>query len=445
MRSVTDDIFAFLRGITALIAAILCVFALAARHGESVSGNAETPRLASENDPDEYYDRRHRNQFEWLAPEGEYQSRGDVGAEIIEPDNILEEFDIAGNGDHILVPVTIGGKKVQFLVDTGSTYCVVDIGLRSNLIRTETTTAVNGVKRFEVYQLCDVYVGESRLPVTGETVCLEVAKLCEGVGDDVQGILGMNFLGRHVIHIDFDAGKLFILKTSPKLRHGAFRLGYRSQCPTLDVEIFRGGGVPFLVDTGMSGGCAAMIQEWTREILLHQGRLVPLKQLGTLMTIDGEERQREARLDRLCVGQYEHTHVLIGVDASDNLLGLQYLLRYTVTFDFPSDLVYLFPGKRFAQPTLYNMSGMRLARAGNDTLVEKVFHDSPATAAGIRAADRLLLIDGKCTSELSLSEVCEQLRDEGRCVRLVIQGADEPREVELVPSDYQRKDPERKN
>ena len=52
--------------------------------------------------------------------------------------------------------------------------------------------------------------------MVGHMVCLDLSGIRAACGYDIQGIIGMPFLQNYVIRIDFDAGKLWFLKTSPE-------------------------------------------------------------------------------------------------------------------------------------------------------------------------------------------------------------------------------------
>lgn len=53
----------------------------------------------------------------------------------IDPSLVIEEFDVFSDGDMLLVPVNIGGKKHTFWVDTGYSVSGYDKSLRPFLCR----------------------------------------------------------------------------------------------------------------------------------------------------------------------------------------------------------------------------------------------------------------------------------------------------------------------
>lgn len=109
-----------------------------------------------------------------------------------------------------------------------------------------------------------------------------------------------------------------------------------------------------------------------------------------------------------------------------SILGLGYLSRFTVTFDFPNNVLYLRPGKRFTSLEHPNRSGLHLIRVRHETIVHTVDVGSPAEVCGIRANDRLLSIDGAATSTLTMYEVRSGLHIEhGRLSLRLKRGNDE--------------------
>ncbi|HUY32939.1 MAG TPA: SUMF1/EgtB/PvdO family nonheme iron enzyme [Pirellulales bacterium] len=103
------------------------------------------------------------------------------------------------------------------------------------------------------------------------------------------------------------------------------------------------------------------------------------------------------------------------MNLNQNLLGLAYLSRYLVTFDFPNSVLYLRPGKVYSSPPLfYDLSGLELERQGAATIVAQANRNGPGDAAGLREGDSILAIDGRDTRGMSLFAVERGLRLEGR-------------------------------
>jgi hypothetical protein len=311
-------------GGAALLASLLGVFALTAVLAKEEPASSTSPAFIAD----------------WIPTELATTDRG----------NILAEFDVARGGDLILVPVFLGGREFQFLVDTGATCCIVDIGLRSRLVETGKTVTVDGQGEFAVCRLPQSYIGKNKLPLAGEALCIDLASFRELSGHNIRGILGMDFLRRHVVHFDFDAGKLAFLRTCPVSSHdNSFTLSYsETEIPRLDLEVGQSQCVSFQIDTGsLIGECGVLARD-VFDQLLADGQLASTGKTCGRLTVRGPVFSRAARLNRLRLGEFELAN--LGFAEGDfSKLSLAYLSRYIVTFDFQNDRMHLRKGQRFEQ------------------------------------------------------------------------------------------------
>ena len=102
------------------------------------------------------------------------------------------------------------------------------------------------------------------------------------------------------------------------------------------------------------------------------------------------------------------------------MLGVRYLRRYRVTFDFPNEHIYLVKGKRFADPDRGKMSGFQYLFKPKGIEVAFVDEKSPASVAGIHAKDILVALNGKLVSKLKPGAIHRLLDEEGKPVRVTV-------------------------
>ncbi len=348
-----------------------------------------------------------------------------------EDNAVVEEFAVARNGDVLLLPVAIGGHEYSFVVDTGCTCTVVDTALRSELVSTGANAQLNGGHAgHALYNLRGAQVGKTRQVVDGPTLCMDLGLPREASGYDIRGIIGMSFLKRHVIRIDFDSGTLAILASASRSSGHAFPLSYNAtDLPLLDAQVAPDDSIRFIIDTG-SNASEVSLTGYRFGDLVENGRLERIGASHATAGVEGQAMLRGGRLSELCIGTFKHA----GVDASAsraNKIGLPLLSRYIVTFDFPHDRVYLKPGKRFAEPSSFGASGIAIGRFGSKTRVKSVAPGSPADVAGVKPGDELVRIDDNDVSSMPLSMVHGILETEGRKVRLALDGPRGRREVAL--------------
>ncbi len=116
------------------------------------------------------------------------------------------------------------------------------------------------------------------------------------------------------------------------------------------------------------------------------------------------------------------------------VIGGELLRRFRVIFDYAHKRMILEPNGGLSEPFEYDMSGIRLRAEGQDfkTLrVRRVVENSPATEAGVREGDLISAIDGKPTAELSLSQINQMFKQEGKEYLLEIIRGKEKKAIKL--------------
>ncbi len=125
--------------------------------------------------------------------------------------------------------------------------------------------------------------------------------------------------------------------------------------------------------------------------------------------------------------------VLIFSEARDNLLGLGFLSRHVVTFDFPHDRLYLKKGESFDKPDEAGMCGVSLDRSDGRTVVSAIYKGQPAAKAGIKAGDTILKLDGRDVSTYEMWEIRDLLRSgHGKEITMRIQRGSRIKDVKVV-------------
>jgi hypothetical protein len=348
---------------------------------------------------------------------------------------VLAEFLIAKGGDPILLPVTFQREDYLFLFDTGSTHMVFDTSFRNDLGQLRGTAAVvtpqNKKVTVECYDAPEALLGPLNIKECGNVLCAEIEELDLIEDERISGIIGMNFLIRYAVQIDFDGGILTFLQ--PLLGENpnwgeAFASNHSSPLVLqTSGNILNNIKADFTIDTG----CLAT-GTLDRSVF---SKVVPEERAKTLevrvKTLAGILDTREARIHQLSVGPFEYEG-LIFEECSPNLLGLSFLSRHTVTFDFFNGIMYLEEGRQFRKKDERDMSGLRLVRYSNKTLIYAVEPDSPAYNAGIRAGDVITRVANRNALSYQLWELRALLKSKGgRTISMTVKRADEVKEVPL--------------
>ncbi len=337
---------------------------------------------------------------------------GDVPAkESPEPfAEVLDSFSVAKRGDILCVPLTLTNHEgsVLFMIDTGAEATVFDVSLEPALGQSKGKVRVGGPAGFVS---CDVFAAPraniGRIPFEGVSsiLTLDLSAVRRASGHDIKGVLGMDFLRRHMFQVDFDLGKMCFLRDS---KPDPNRYGKPIQV------FFFGGNTPsvtgaaslkeidrFIVDTGatITGG----VEFKLFDKLIAQGELIGLTD-SRILTVSGATNQSIGRADLLAVKAFTISKPVVNrTDA--NYLGLGFWSRFLVTFDFPRKTIYLKKGARFEDPDVYNWSGVFVVRDEDRVKVLSVRDGSPAAIAEIVPGDVLVKIADASIEGASLYEV----------------------------------------
>jgi len=363
-----------------------------------------------------------------------------AGARAAEPregvpfDLVLQRFAVAKGGDVLLIPVRFSGKDRLFMVDTGFSRTVFDSSLPLGEPRgVSMGMSPQGLFEMKIFDPPVASVGHLPLRVSDEVGSFDLKEFRQLTGHPIEGILGMDFLGRYVVHIDFDQGELSLLKSAPQGARTPVRFAWQAgEAPTILAEFAGGQKVRFIVDTG-----AVTYNSGIMEILKMRGlaRKGVFHEIGATkqMTVLGKSSARLYRAERMGLGGFEVKGPVFSEVLQTSNLGLGFWSRFTVTFDFPKRTVYMSRGKSFDRPEFFNASGLHLVKKDCGVEVNPVDPGSPGAKAGVQAGDLLLEVEGVRAGEASLFALRAALCKEGRLDCVLRRGSQDYRVTVTVP------------
>jgi hypothetical protein len=155
----------------------------------------------------------------------------------------------AGRGGLLIVPVRLeDGAELPFVMDTGSSFTLLDKSLEPKLGKRTGTVSVQNwgvTSKLPVFAAPRLYLGGAPL-VTGDNVVGDDCKKMPSDSDHpVMGMLGIDCLKHYCLQLDFAAGKMRFLEPE---HVNALQLG--TAFPITWIE-----GRPFVHHDGLS-------QEW---------------------------------------------------------------------------------------------------------------------------------------------------------------------------------------
>jgi hypothetical protein len=345
--------------------------------------------------------------------------------------NVLERFDVAKDGDFLLLPVKFKGKTYQFLLDSGATFNVFDSSLPLGPLKNE-IEANSGPDqvRLKLYDAPEATIGGLSLKTPEPVAAFDFTKIREATGYDVYGIVGMPFLRNNVVQVDFDKGELLVLKSPARNCGQGFAVTFKNEAMVarLFISIAGDNEEKVILDTGFNGS-----GELERETF---GSAVKCENIAVIDTIpilsfSGTERRRLGRLKKLALGDLTLRDILVN-EAEISKLGLGFCSRFVITFDFPNDKVYLKKGKNFDRPDTHDLSGLYLLRKDGKVVVDSVEQDSAAKTAGFSAGDVLLKVEDMKTNELSMFKLRQQFRAEDKKLPVRVRRGEKEMEIVLT-------------
>lgn len=357
-------------------------------------------------------------------------SKAEEPSQAIDRSLIIAQFDVFNDGDFLLVPVTAFGKTRLFSIDTGCTHMLYDRSLRPFLGEPRKKLAAStpqGEETAEQFDSPKTRLGRLSLYTERPVGCVDLQDLNRLSGHAMEGCIGIAMLYQHVVHIDFDAGKLTFLKHVPEDAGEPLALTWWGALPAIKVDISGYGNENFLIDTGFCTDDAGSVRPELAAKLEKKELVESLELKGYSRDLSGTMLQKSLRLKGLRLGNCRVSDVPVttGARSRPSMLGLGFLSRFILTFDFPNRMLYLKKSKRFDQPYLFSHAGMILARDDGAVIVESIRGDGPAADAGIQVGDLLLKVGMRESHGARLLKLYEEFSVAGQAVRVELKRGEE--------------------
>ena len=256
----------------------------------------------------------------------------------------------AGCGSWLIVTLRLeSGQDLAFVVDTGSPITLLDKSLEPKLgkcLETMTYSTPDEEQESGVYRAPKLYLGSALLVTDAYIATYPFKRLSARSHQHISGVLGMDCLRHYRIQLDFQAGKMrFLAADQISTALGkAFPLSFSNEhqnFPPMFADASQNDSVPLLQHVGLLGGIS------TNSLVDTGDNVDGAVEKGTIRGhyltrfMHFWLRFRALRLPE-CVWDgktYKQLRVTAGKNA--NRLGLRFLARHLVTFDFPNRTLYL--------------------------------------------------------------------------------------------------------
>jgi hypothetical protein len=324
-------------------------------------------------------------------------------------------------GALMLADVTLHGRALRMMIDTGASVAVVSpaIARELSLPVTERVRAatLGGVQQADRVSIGDLRVGDAPAE-SGSALALDLSALLGPALDGVDGLIGMPALRGTACVFDLAQPRLLrgpdaLSALSGSTRH---RLRFESGLPVIDLRLGDRDPAPFLLDTGNAG--ALVVFEHHARGLLAGSAALPQT---TVRELGGQVRAQYALLEQLSgpgfIAREVPTAFEVGARARrgghfDRLagsLGSALLRGARIGLDAGDAPAWLVEGPMGpALPVLPGGFGFALD-GSQPPRVSAVIDGGPAARAGLTPGSGLVSVLGQAAQRLQPHEVWQLL------------------------------------
>lgn len=355
-------------------------------------------------------------------------------------------FELMNN--HIYVEVKLNGKgPFRLLCDTGGANIVSPALAQELGLKAEGALQGRGVgeksEDVGLVKMQVLSVGEATLANQVFAVFpMDAFSAVEGI--EIKGLIGYEVFRRFVVRVDYEHNLITLTLPSAFAYKGegtVVPFQFNEHIPQVDGAIDGLEG-KFDIDTGSRASLTVLGPFAEKhDLAAHYGAKL---EAVTGWGVGGAARGLVTRAKVLRLGKVEvHDPVtelslqkkgsFINPYVAGNV-GAGVLKRFNIIFDYQHQQLIFERNANYGKPDVFDRSGMWMNLSGETFEVMDVIANGPAAAAGLKVGDRILAIDGRPVSELSLLAVRQRFKSElpGTKLRLAIRSGEQKREVELV-------------
>ena len=331
---------------------------------------------------------------------------------------LLAEFDSSLADKLIFLPVKFRGEEYRFALDTAANRTVFDLSLRDKLgwrlpIRKRAQAAQGTKVAVEFFLAPRAYVGPLSLEDCGHIAVLDLNPVSTAVGKKVHGFIGTDFLKKYTVQIDFDNSKVRFFESKPSLdilwflrpqtnQHAEWgepipiKFRFLENLPLVRGRVCDNIAEDFLIDTADNtfGGTlqTKIFNRVCKDIEVTTKTDMITTAAGKVPT----KFKKATIVEKFSIAQFEYRGVGF-YEGYESKLGLGFLSRHLVTFDFPNKKMYLEKCKTYERPPFIRATleilGFTIRPTPEAVVVESVEPNSPAEHKGIKPGDIIVKVD----------------------------------------------------
>ena len=156
---------------------------------------------------------------------------------------------------------------------------------------------------------------------------------------------------------------------------------------------------------------------------------------GWVASFSGAHAEAKGRFTNCIFGE-ENYDLILNENATTSV-GLSFLARHEVTFDFPGRKIYLKRRGDGRQPDPGEDVGLSLVRDRDETTIFAVDPKGPGDRAGIAAGDVLLAINGNAVGVLEMWQVKKLIHSGGnKELTFSVRHHGQTQDIKIVPAEF---------
>ncbi|WP_223607152.1 retropepsin-like aspartic protease [Chryseobacterium sp. OSA05B] len=398
--------------------------------------------------------------------------------ELVNAKKVVIPFKLINN--LIFIPINVNGAELTFMLDTGVAETIL-FSLDNKEVKLENiekikfsglggNVSIDGFKSDRnIARIGDHLINISMLLFI---VIDEEFNISSHIGIPVNGVIGYHFFKNHPISIDYTSKKITVYQDidvfKKKLRKFTeLPMTIEKDKPYIhaDVEMTNEKkSSKLLIDLGNSDAIW-LFPTLIKDFVYNRPNIDDYLGRG----FNGDIYGKRSRIHNFYLGdfkfnmpltampdEYSIQHVNL-VSNRKGSVGGEIIRRFTTVFDYTAGKIYLKKNKNFDDPFHFNMSGLdfkqdglewhedrvkiepkKISEVGTEISVGNNFQykftlkpvfsiagirkDSPAFKAGLKKDDRVMIINGSRTSDMTMEKIMELMKsEEGRNITMVVQ------------------------
>ncbi len=354
--------------------------------------------------------------------------------------------------NHIHLTASINGRPAPFLFDTGAINVIArehqaDFGLKD-------TGKLPGAGVGEakedagIAKVDDFDIGGLKLKQQ-VFLSFNLGALSHAAGENMVGIMGYEVAKRVVVVIDYAGQTITFIKPAaftPPPGAAEVKLEFNEHTPQVDGAL---DGIPgkFDIDTGSRASVDVTSPFVAAHNLRARYRTTPTIISG--WGVGGPARSQVGYASTLTLGSVNIPNPIVELSTQSKgsfaspyyagNVGGGVLKRFTVTLDYPHSRMFLQKNAHFADPDVFDRSGLWLGlnRNGHDADVVAVVPGSAAATAGLKVGDLITQVDNRSPGDITLPTLRGQFRQNpGTTLHLTVTSKQATRDVALKLAEY---------